>query len=502
MNDLWALLGPSLINNGGKWAIRELDGQRQSYSHLLAEVCAIEEKMAQSGLSPEATVGVLQKKSFRSVHAQLACLKSGRPYVPIDSSNPISRLSHIIDNARLSAIFTDGEVGKEVKRELARLGFINHPVDEGIDLWLRDLVGLISRKDVAFILFTSGSTGKPKGVAISHKNACCFVQWCIEEFNVRSDDVVSSIAPFHFDLSVFDLYATLSSGAEVVLFSKRTIQNPRLLTEVLCKFAVSIIYTTPTILQLLTGFGKWERHLYNELRLILFAGEVYPKSAWNKLNEIWPKTTMYNLYGPTETNVVTYHKLDPAFESNSSAPFALGLMCPYAKGNIGEPGNNGQLEEGVLWISGDSVSPGYIDSSVTESDKFVRIDETYWYNTGDLVRRLENGMLVYVGRADRMIKRYGNRVELGEIESAALRMPGVDVAAVVCLKKKDKMTLTLFLVAKNGEKQRDMFEVLAHLKTNLPDYMIPDKVHWMDHLPLTSNHKTDYTRLKEVAKNA
>src|SRR5438067_6231465 len=210
--------------------------------------------------------------------------------------------------------------------------------------------------DLAYILYTSGSTGKPKCVMLSHGNAAAFIDWCSDVFKPNQHDRFSSHAPFHFDLSVLDIYLSIKHGASLYLISEELAKNPRDLARFIASSALTVWYSTPSILTLLTQSGNLER--YNcKLRLVLFAGEVFPAKHLRELQRRWPSPRYYNLYGPTETNVCTYAAIPDNIPEDRAVPYPIGVPCHHceaivldADGNDVAPG-----AEGLLYISGPSV---------------------------------------------------------------------------------------------------------------------------------------------------
>ena len=300
---------------------------------------------------------------------------------------------------------------------------------------------------MAYILYTSGSTGNPKGVMYSHKAALAFVNWCSETFEFNELDVFSSHAPFHFDLSIFDLYVSLKHGASVILIGEESGKQPMILAQLIVDRRISVWYSTPSILTLLVKYGKPEKFDYLNLRQVFFAGEVFPVKHLAALKSIWKHPKYFNLYGPTETNVCTYFEIPHVIPPDQTTAFPIGKSCSHFVCKAFDE-NCEQLktgEEGELCVTGPIMSGYWNLPERTQQVFFTDKSGRTWYKTGDIVREQSDGNYVYISRKDRMVKRRGYRVELGEIESALYKHLSVVEAAVVALRtKKGECSSRLF----------------------------------------------------------
>jgi amino acid adenylation domain-containing protein len=356
--------------------------------------------------------------------------------------------------------------------------------------------------DLAYILYTSGSTGSPKGVMLSHQNAVSFVDWCSETFEPSADDRFSSHAPFHFDLSILDIHVALKHGATLVLVSEDSGKDLMHLADLISRERISIWYSAPSVLSLLAQFGNLSAFDYAPLRLVLFAGEVFPVKHLRTLTERWPKPRYFNLYGPTETNVCTYYEVTLPIPADRTAPYPIGSVCSHLRAKVIDEAGEGVHpgKEGELCIAGRGVMQGYWGLPEQTARGFLVDGEaTRWYRTGDVVLESPSGQFTYRGRRDRMVKRRGYRVELGEIESALYHHPRVKEAAVVAVAEEDSgVRITAFLSTEQSPPP-SLIEMKRFCSERLPLYMIPDRFSWHEVLPKTSTDKTDYQRLKELA---
>lgn len=477
---------------------RELDGLAQRLSQRLAE----------AGVRPGDRVGIYAPKSIGTVAALFGALGAGAAYVPVDPDAPPARNAFIFQDCAVRAIIV--EAGRA---EGLRAAFNGQPLAEPEPLPDLDALGVelvLVRvpeaaappvEHLAYVLYTSGSTGRPKGVMHTHASALSFVNWCSDTFEPSEDDRFSSHAPFHFDLSILDLYVPVLHGATLVLIGEDVGKQPLRLAPLIAERCITTWYSTPSILRLLVEFGRLEQHDYSALHTVFFAGEVFPVKHLRALKAAWPHPRYFNLYGPTETNVCTWYEIPGEIPEDRTQPFPIGKTCANDRVRVVDehdrdvpPG-----EEGELIIAGGSVMAGYWNLPERSAGAFlVDADGTRWYRTGDVVKEDERGDFVFVGRRDRMVKRRGYRVELGEIEAALYRHPAVREAAVVALPDEEQgVTIKAFL-SWAGEERPSLIKLKRFAAENLPLYMVPDRFSFQPDLPKTSTDKIDYQRLKEL----
>ncbi len=291
--------------------MRLLYGKRPAvetrYEALEALADTIALSLAAIGIGAGDRVGICRAKDALSVAAIFGILRVGAAYVPADPRAPVPRSAGIFADCQVAAILID-EAGAEAMEAAMRADF---QVARG-----SDIAGMACLKakglaekgpgDTAYILYTSGSTGKPKGVTHTHSTALAFVNWCSQRFTPTPADVFSSHAPFHFDLSILDLYVPIRHGASVRIIDADEGKNPALLVEMIEKDRISNWYSTPTILRAIVDFGGLEKRNLSSLRVVCFAGEVFPTKHLKRLASLLPPVRYLNLFGPTETNVCTY----------------------------------------------------------------------------------------------------------------------------------------------------------------------------------------------------
>jgi amino acid adenylation domain-containing protein len=488
---------------------RELEERSNQLAHLLRK----------QGVKKGDRVGLFFPKCVESVVSMLGVLKSGGVYVPLDPQAPADRVGYIIGNCGIRVLITNHEKRQALTPDtLATLEccISTDQAENGsgnVIPWslLAEFpashapeVSLIET-DLAYILYTSGSTGRPKGVMLSHQNALTFVEWCAEEFRVRSEDRLSNHAPLHFDLSVFDVYNALEAGATVYLITEELALFPTSLANFIEAQGITIWYSVPSALMLLLLHARLTSEKLKSVRTVLFAGEVFPMKYLRQLAELAPEADFYNLYGPTETNVCTYYKVERE-RLASLEKLPIGIACANtAAFAVADDGRHAaQGETGELYVRGPSVTCGYWgDPEKTQKmvvpNRFQADFEEKMYRTGDLVTVGDDGNYYFLGRRDSMIKSRGYRIELGEIESVLLSHPGVREAAVLAIPDEIVGNRLRAVVATHVPDSPKGLELQQHCATRVPKYMIPESIELCDELPKTSTGKIDRVRLAEEA---
>jgi amino acid adenylation domain-containing protein len=495
MNELKHLLADCFTNESSQPAILSSAGD-YSYAQLNALRRQFEDVFIKLGLRPKMRVAFLLPKSATYVAAILAAIRQDLVYVPIDEEAPLSRARYIMEQAQCALLISLPELAQTLDEGLQHA--ILHTDTVAVQLTPDNKLN--AHPQLAYVLYTSGSTGTPKGVQITHENATCFIRWAIDQFSVTSNSIVASIAPFHFDLSVFDLFASLSTGATTALFTGKETKNPRLFAALVADRGVNVLYATPSLLQLLLRYGKLERYDYSSLQTVLFAGEIFPTTPLRELSIIWPQAKFFNLYGPTETNVVTWHPIPSAVSQNRQLPYPIGRLCPYASAILKTKDGLAPLQpnrQGELLISGSSVTPAYLGLSELQSSHFYHYEEQIWYTTGDWVSVDEQEHLVYMGRIDRMVKRRGYRIELAEIEAGLIAHPSISSFGAIAIQAGNQPEIIGIFTATEPVSESDLKQFSAN---NLPIYMTPDRFISIEDMPLTSSQKIDYQALQKLAQ--
>ena len=505
-------LNYSSTEHASRVAVVNPDETTITYAELGRQSDAVADHLCACGVAKGDRVGIVLPKGIAAVVSLLGVMKSGAAYVPVDYTMPVDRARRIFHDCRIKVLIAgtacEAFVGAvEANADLAAViraaecdpsAWTREHRSETISAAERWRDGDHHEDDLAYVLYTSGSTGTPKGVMITHRNAVSFVEWSSSVFAPTADDRFSSHAPFHFDLSIFDIYVCVKHGASLHVISEELGKSPKELAKFIAARRLSIWYSTPSILTLLIQFGNLEASDGSSLRLVLFAGEVFPVKHLRRLKQILPHPEYYNLYGPTETNVCTFAQIPATIPDDRTMPYPIGLPCSNCDALV--LNSEGQEvvrgEEGLLYISGDTVFAGYWNQGTDKPGPFVMRSGVRWYNTGDIVRWERDDGLVYVGRNDRMVKRRGYRIELGEIERALYEHPHVREVAVIAATDADgAVEITAFLSCDEGA-ALSIIDLKTFCKGALPAYMSPDRFAFKPRLPKTSTDKTDYQALK------
>jgi amino acid adenylation domain-containing protein len=516
---LHELLAASAEEHPNRTAI--VDGARSAtYAELEARASRLANLLLDLGVAAGDRVGLYREKRLESLVGIYGALKVGATYVPLDPQAPPARLAYITRDCDSRVILT----GEDKAGTWAELVSAGSPLETLVVLGGHDagpapadvrivtsnaLEGQpetvsptkVDERDLAYILYTSGSTGYPKGVMLSHRNALAFVDWAVECFDVNPEDRLSSHAPLHFDLSIFDLFAAAKAGAAVVLVPPVISMFPAEVARFIGEKEISVWYSVPTILSMLALRGGLTGGEFPHLRTILFAGEVFPTKYLRRLMELLPHVRFCNLYGPTETNVCTYYDV-PSLPAEQTEPIPIGkaianvdVFAVTEDSKVAAPG-----EVGELYVRGQTVMRGYWgDPLRTEKvlvrDPFGGGSDEYVYRTGDLVQQDEDGSYRFLGRRDAQIKSRGYRIELGDVESTLVTHPAVVECAVIAVPDEliTNRIRAFVAVREKGVQDADLVRYCAE---RIPRYMIPDSFEFRDALPRTSTGKVDRQALQ------
>jgi amino acid adenylation domain-containing protein len=499
--------------------------EKLSYGHLERSSNQLAHTLREGGCKKGDRVCILMPKSLAAIVSMIGILKAGCMHVPLDVGSPAARIRQVLDSSQNRWILAGGGVTPLLEDILAEdrlraeisVGWLDAsaPTSEALrpEFLATDLEAAptapvpqqCAGQDGSHILFTSGSTGVPKGVVITHANVTAFVDWALKHFGIDHTDRFSGHTPFHFDLSTFDIFGTLTAGAQLHLVPPETALVPPKLAEFIRASELTQWFSVPSVLNYLAKFNAVWHNDFPSLRRVLWCGEVLPTPALIYWMERLPRVRFTNLYGPTEATIASsYHDVNVCPE-DAKAAIPIGKGCdgeellvlddklqPVAPREIGD-----------LYIAGAGLSPGYWrdpekTAAVFLPDPRNPASGARVYRTGDLAWQDEAGVVYFVGRADSQIKVRGYRIELGEIETALNSWGKLQECAVVAIQT-ESFGGWMICCAYAGRNGADVTpnSLREHLKKFVPSYMFP--VRWMayDVLPKNANGKIDRPRLKE-----
>lgn len=440
-------------------------------------------------------IAVMLPKGADAICAFFGCLYSAKTYVPLDYNDADARLLSIVAAVDCGLVITDEKNISKFENAGIDAVLYNDIKDTKIDEEkIKSAVCGVCDLDAAYIMHTSGSTGMPKGVVVCHRSIIDFTEWAIKLMELDETSVIGLQSPFHFDASVFDIYACIATGACLAILPDALVKFPSMIVDFMEEKKVSCVFWVPGILADIANSGALENHKLESLKTLTFVGEIMPTKQFN----IWRKSnsdrTYINLYGPTEATVAcTAYKIEK--ELSDSEPIPIGkagankrILILNEDNKLAECG-----EIGEICISGTCLAFGYYRKSEETNKVFVQnpLNEFYRemiYRTGDFGYEDENGDIIFSGRRDSQVKIHGIRVELGDIENAACCVDGVEKACAVCSDNK----IILFLQTKLKFEKRK-FNLL--LKEHIPKYMLPDSVVCVPSFPTNKNGKTDRKKL-------
>jgi amino acid adenylation domain-containing protein len=494
---------------------------RLTYGELDRASSNLDRRLRELGVKPGDRVGLLCARNLAAVVALFAVLKRRAAYVPLDPTGPIGRslqickscgIEHLVAGAPQARKLAAAPEVDELRRHIRHVVVVERRPDrEARTSESGEEVGIAPPGDadpdetLAYILFTSGSTGEPKGVMVSHRAALSFAEWAADYVGLGHQDRCANHAPLLFDLSTFEIFATMLAGGTVVIVPPALSAFPDELVRYIGEQEITVWYSVPSVwLDLLGRPGLGDLDDLGCLRTIIYAGEPFPPDRLRVLMHRLPRCTIYNFFGPTETNVCAAHRL-PRPPDPDAVEVPIGQLCSGFSGLLldesGRPVARGEI--GELYVTGPSTMLGYWGMPAETTKVFCLppglehdLEAGRYYRTGDFVRQGSDDLLYFVGRRDTQVKIHGFRVELGEVEAALCSLPGVDEAcALTTLAATVENELVAFVTSGGGEV--DIVAVLAGLRQRLPGYKIPRRIYGMERLPRTPTGKIDRRRLAE-----
>jgi len=459
------------------------DGRTLTYGELRSRSDSLACYLRQRFGDDRRPIAVLGHREPEMLIAFLGAVKSGRPYVPLDTAFPQQRIDKILETSRAALVLSP----KDILQFSA--------------LQVRGPARGVQGDEPFYILFTSGSTGEPKGVIITLACLEHFITWMLTEQRfTQLGEVFLNQAPFSFDLSVMDLYCSLATGGTLFSISRDRIANPKELYRALASSGVTTWVSTPSFAQMCLVEEKFGEAMLPRVRRFLFCGETLPPQTAAQLLKRFPKAEVWNMYGPTEATVATTSMRVDAAILERYSPLPVGHAMPGTE--ILLVNRNREVvppdERGEITIVGPNVSPGYLARPDLTADAFFQHRGQRAYRTGDF-GRFRNGLLFFEGRMDEQIKLSGYRIELGDVEANLRALATVrDAVVLPVIKDGAAKSLAAFvLLAVRSETSHFNLShgIRTQLSERLPAYMLPRKFIFLNAFPMTANGKIDRASL-------
>jgi amino acid adenylation domain-containing protein len=483
-------------------AVEDADGRSLSFAELDAESARWAGLLRARGAGPDAIVAVHLDRSAQLVVLLLAIVRAGSCYLPLSREDPPARLARVLSSAAPLLVLTDAPGARLMPDVVPLIDVTDDPSDDRADTGL----DRAAPEDLAYVIFTSGSTGAPKGVMIEHRAIVNRLVWMQDTLPIGPGDVVAQKTPYTFDVSVWEFFWPLMTGATLASVAPDGHRDPDHLATMIRESRVTVAHFVPSMLAEFLRSGSPVTG--SALRRIVVSGEALSSSLARRFFAALPGIELHNLYGPTEAAVdVTHWPCNPA---DPQQPVPIGKpiagirihilgpdLLPVAAGEVGE-----------LCIAGIGLARGYLGRPDLTAERFVLADslgpETErCYRTGDLARRRPDGAIEYHGRTDSQIKVGGVRLELGEVEAALLDLPGVTAAAAAARTDSSGRTRIAAFVTVTGTGKHTGqgscdVDHRALLRDVLPPAAVPSTVTVVRAIPTTAHGKADLNALLQL----
>ncbi|MEU1981377.1 amino acid adenylation domain-containing protein [Nocardia sp. NPDC019395] len=461
----------------------ESDTGKLTYAQFAARVNRLARWLISRGVGPDSLVALHMRRSLDQVTAMYAVHAAGGGYVPVDPDYPAERIDYMLETAAPVVVLSslDG---------LDLTDFDDAPVTDN------DRLAHLRPHNIAYVLFTSGSTGRPKGVAVPHRAVLNQLHWIIDTYALTPADTILQKTPATFDVSVWELFATLAVGARMVVARPDGHTDPAYLAETIAERQITVTSFVPSMLAAFSDATPADS--LPSLRALLVGGEAFGAEVVATARHTLPDVDLHNLYGPTEFTLhATAHAVTDADTGSVPMGAPVWNVRAYVLDALLRPVPPGVA--GDLYLTGTQIARGYHARPGLTAERFV--PDPYatgqcMYRTGDLARHRRDGELEYLGRTDFQVKLRGLRIELGEIEAVLAEHPTVSRAITAVRTTTAGDQLVGYLVPATGA-TLDTAAVLAHAATELPGYMVPSTVMVLDTVPLTASGKLDRSRLPE-----
>lgn len=461
-----------------------------TYEQFFSEVNAICKMFSDMGLKQE-RIAVILGKGIDLYKTALAIVLSGNVYVPLDYDYPPETLNKCLSDLEAVYVIADDNGKAKITGEY---NFIDISSAASVN---ENYFVKADEDDIFAIIHTSGSTGFPKGAELTHGGMMNTIRYSIDEFDIRDDDCVLALTNHCHDMSLFDIFCFFPVGGAAAVIGQETWRDPYMWESMITRCQVTIWNSVPSLMcALLETLGDDAEDLIYDLRTIIHGGEVIPMKEYSKLIEYNPDIDFLSLGGPTETTIWSiFHRASPDDIERGIIPYGkpISNMRYYLKNDRMQDVPVGV--DGTMYVSGIGTVKGYIGGR--ESERFVLAENgELLYNTGDVGYLDKEVGIIFVGRNDNQIKRFGKRIELDGIENAAMRCDGVLRAKTVY--NKERSELTMFYTA---DRDIDSITLKEFISDLIPDYMMPQFIVKIDEMPLTHNGKINKKKLLDMASS-
>ena len=489
-----------------------------SYRELSTRADDIARGLRDLGVKRQDRVGICLPRTAWMLSAILGSLKAGACYVPLDQKSPLQRLEYILDDALPAAVVCDQitlpllqQSGRCRAGKTALLALtLGGEVPTGVKTLEQVREGggappvcISTPDDLAYVLYTSGSTGRPKGVMISHANVAAYIDWAQRFFQVGATDRLLGTAPFHFDMSTFDIFCALKAGATLCIANDMQLLFPAKLVDFIEREEVTLWKGVASLLMYMARAGVLKPGAMPSLDRVIFAGEALPTRYLIDWMSAFPEKSFYNAYGPTETTGVSLcHRVE-------AVPASPAERIPIGRPRTGtgvyllddELAEVAEGQFGELCLAGAGLARGYLNDPGKTAAAFIRKARVCGgeriYKTGDLACRRPDGNFDYLGRKDRQLKFMGYRIEAGEIERALLALPQIEDAVVQLIDSGQDAGGPELVGFFEAAESVDLAQLALELKQRLPGYMIPRRLVRVARMPRCERGKVQMAVLRQ-----
>jgi len=497
---LQELIEAQVERHAGDTAVICDAGPSLTYAQLNEKVNQLAHLLRAEGIGPGHVVALMVERSYAMIIGILAIVKAGAAYLPIAPDNPPDRTAYLLQDGGVTVLLVQQKTAGQIAFDGTVIDLDDPRVYRGSTA---NPCLLNTPRDLAYVIYTSGSTGKPKGVMIEHRSLVNRLHWMQHAYPIGEGDVILQKTPYCFDVSVWELFWWALQGATLCVLMPGAERNPLAIVDTIKRRHVSVMHFVPSMLNVFLEYLEGKSASIPALasvRRVFASGEALTPSHVRKFNDIWGSKTsarLTNLYGPTEATVdVTYFDCP---EHNEFETIPIGRPIDNIRLYVIREGRQVAIgETGELCIAGVGLARGYLNNAALTAEKFTAnpVNPGEWmYHTGDVARWMPDGNIEYLGREDHQVKIRGLRIELGEIENTIREYPGIsDCVAVV---KKYSETVILIIAYVVCRAEVDVEDLKQHVKSLLPDYMVPHRFETLDHIPVTANGKADRNALPE-----